>query len=217
VSAPANQCAGPFGAAYDWWIERPAVARIIARSVWGIDIEVLFTSIAAEVGSLGGGQVVYDVPCGGGLALRALRPDQAVRFVAADIDSKMLARARARAVAGGLGQVEVVEADMLDLPFPDASADVVLTYSGLHMVAEPQRAVTELARCLKPGGRIAGTTFLTGGSRRQRALFALGRRLGDAGLPGAAEHLQGWLEQSGVENVQITGTGFVVFSGTRTA
>jgi ubiquinone/menaquinone biosynthesis C-methylase UbiE len=210
-----NQCAGPFGAAYDWWIERPSVAQLIGRAVWGVDLELLYRSIAGEIGALADGTVVYDVPCGGGLALRALRPDQDVRFVAADVDPKMLDRTRNRSVARGLMQVEIVEADMLDLPFGDASADVVLTYSGLHMVASPQRAVAELVRCLKPGGRIAGTSFLTGGTRRQHALFALGKRVGEAGLPGTAQDLRHWLQRVGIENIQIDGNGFAAFSGTR--
>lgn len=217
VRAPVNQCAGLFGVAYDWWIERPAVASVIARVVWGIDVGLLYRSIEEEVGRLEGGAVVYDVPCGGGLSLRALRPDQDIRFVAADIDAKMRQRACRRAEARRLAQVDVVEADMLGLPFADASADVVLSYSGLHMVARPQQALSELVRCLKPGGRIVGTSFLTGGTRRQHAVFQLGRKLGDAGLPGGPADLRGWLTDAGVENVQITGTGFAVFSGTRVA
>jgi len=65
----------------------------------------------------------------------------------------MLARARRRARTGSLNQIEVLAADMTALPFPDGQADLFLSYSGLHMVEDPEQAVDEIARSLKPGGR----------------------------------------------------------------
>ena len=67
---------------------------------------------------------------------------------------------------------------MTALPFPDARADLFLSYSGLHMVDEPAQAIAEIARCLKPGGRVVGTTFLAQGARRSRAVFAIGNLRG---------------------------------------
>jgi len=60
---------------------------------------------------------------------------------------------------------------MVDLPFADEEVDLFLSFSGLHMIPDPERAVAEIARCLKPGGRLIGTTFLSDGSRRARAIF----------------------------------------------
>jgi ubiquinone/menaquinone biosynthesis C-methylase UbiE len=87
-----------------------------------------------------------------GVAFRALPAGREVRYVAIDIDEKMLARARARARAShnALAQVEVVAGDMLELPFDDGEADLVLSYSGLHMVSDPERAVRELDACSAP-------------------------------------------------------------------
>src|ERR1035438_3386316 len=42
-----NVCAGPFGAVYDFYIERDWLMRLIGRVVWGIDASVLYTSMEA--------------------------------------------------------------------------------------------------------------------------------------------------------------------------
>lgn len=208
-----NQCAGPFGAAYDFYIERPWLMRALGRLLWGIDLSLLYASIDETVAALGDGATVIDSPCGGGVAFRALRADQDVRYIAADLSAKMLARAARRARARSLAQVELVEADMLALPFADGQADVFISYSGLHMVDAPQQAVQEIGRCLKPGGRLIGTTFLREGSRRQRTLFAIGHRQGHA-LPPRAADLEGWLREAGIEQAELRPrAGFALFGG----
>jgi ubiquinone/menaquinone biosynthesis C-methylase UbiE len=149
------------------------------------------------------------------LAFRALPSERDVRYVAIDIDEKMLARACARAKRRGLSRVEFVAADMLALPFDDGEADLVLSYSGLHMVSDPERAVRELARCLKPGGRLMATTFLAGRTRRARALFGIGSRQGHP-LPAAREDVVRWLTDAGIEDAQVgPQRGFAAFAGRR--
>lgn len=101
---------------------------------------------------------------------------------------------------------------MTALPFADGEADLFLSYSGLHMVDDPAKAVAEIARCLKPGGRLVGTTFFSDCSRRARALFELGRRSGHPVPPGR-EEVAGWLETAGLEDVTIgPQPGFAAFS-----
>jgi ubiquinone/menaquinone biosynthesis C-methylase UbiE len=89
-------CAGPFGAVYDFYIERDWLMRLIGRVAWGIDASVLYTSMEA-ISRAADGATVLDVQCGGGVALRALHPDQDVRYVAVDVSEKMLSRAKRRA------------------------------------------------------------------------------------------------------------------------
>jgi ubiquinone/menaquinone biosynthesis C-methylase UbiE len=211
-----NVCAGPFGAVYDFYIERDWLMRLIGRVVWGIDASALYTSMEA-ISRAGDGATILDVPCGGGVALRALRPDQDVRYLAVDVSEKMLARAQRRAKRRSLGQVEFAVADMRLLPFRDGEADLVLCYSGLHMLEDPEVAVTELARCLKPGAELLGTTFLAEGSRRQRALFELDRRGGNP-TPPRREDLRDWLQKAGILDVVIEPErGFAVFRGRKAA
>lgn len=206
-----NVCAGPFGAFYDFYIERPRLMRLIGRAVWGIDSSVLYESMA-PIQSISRGATIVDVPCGGGVAFRALSPEQDVRYIATDLSPKMLRRAERRARKRSLAQIEFVAADMTELPFADAEADLFLSYSGLHMVDAPEKAVEEIARCLKPGGRVIGTTFFSEESRRAQRLFELGRRNGHA-MPPSREDFAQWLESAGFTEREIgPQRGFAAFS-----
>jgi ubiquinone/menaquinone biosynthesis C-methylase UbiE len=207
-----NVCAGPFGAFYDFYIERPRLMRLIGRTLWGIDASILYASME-PISRAPAGATIADAPCGGGVAFRALRPEQAVRYLAVDLSPKMLRRARRRAEARSLKQVELFAADMTELPFHDGQVDLFLSYSGLHMVPDPQEAVAEMARCLKPGGQLIGTTFLSDGSRRARALFRAGSYRGHP-LPPRCKDLLGWLEAAGFDEPKIgPEAGFAAFGG----
>jgi ubiquinone/menaquinone biosynthesis C-methylase UbiE len=202
VSRPeANACAGPFGAFYDFYIERPWLVSLIGRAVWGMKGSVLYESMG-PIREAAPGSTIADVPCGGGVAFRALRPAQDVRYLAGDLDPEMLRRAERRARSRSLEQVECVTADMIDLPFADSSVDLFLSYSGLHMIDEPQRAIEEIARCLKPGGRVIGTAFFAGGSWRARRIFEAGGRRGHA-LPPDREQVASRLAAAGLADVEI--------------
>jgi ubiquinone/menaquinone biosynthesis C-methylase UbiE len=196
-----NACAGPFGAFYDFYIERPRLVRVLGRMIWGIDSTPLYESMK-PIEEAGSGAVIADVPCGGGVSFRALRPDQDVRYLAGDLCPKMVRRARRRAAKRSLGQVEVMKADMTALPFADVGIDLFISYSGLHMLHEPEGAISEISRCLKPGGQVVGTTFLSDGARRARAIYKAGSYRGHA-LPPDRARLRGWLEAAGLEGVAI--------------
>jgi ubiquinone/menaquinone biosynthesis C-methylase UbiE len=119
------------------------------------------------------GAAILDAPCGGGLAFRALGRRQRVRYVAADLSRGMLRRARRVAERRGLGQIEFVEADIESLPFKDASFDLCLCFNSLHCFDRPQAALSEVARCLRPGGRLVGDSAIRGAGRRYDALIAV--------------------------------------------
>jgi ubiquinone/menaquinone biosynthesis C-methylase UbiE len=212
VAGAKNVCAGPFGAAYDFYIEHERLSAPIGKLVWGIDSRPLYASFGT-IGEVPAGGTIVDAPCGGGVAFRGLRPDQDVRYLAADLSIDMVGRARRRAEQRGLDQIEVAQADICALPFEDATADLFLSYSGLHCVHDPERAIREAARCLKPGGRLVGTTFLTGGTRRKRLLFEMGRRQGHPMPTFNAAQLRGWLTAAGITDLEIGSGAFVLFQG----
>lgn len=118
--------ASPFGAAYSAYMERPRLSRMISRVVWGGDSKPYYESMGAVAEAADGGTIV-DCPCGAGPALRALRPDAEVRYVAVDLSPSMLGRAQKRAASRGLARVEFIEADAVDLPLRSGSADARLS------------------------------------------------------------------------------------------
>src|SRR5439155_18107445 len=68
---------------------------------------------------------------------------------------EMVAVARRRAAHAGLHNMEVREADAEELPFPDQTFDAVTCANGLFFCPDMDRAVAEVHRVLKPGGRAA--------------------------------------------------------------
>ena len=185
-----NVCSGPFGALYDYYIERPWLARLVLGAMWGVDPRPFYRSLH-HLAELPDDATVLDVPCGGGVALRELRPGQRVRWLAVDIEPAMLARTKRCAALHPDADVQLIEGDMYRLELPDATADLCLSYGGLHCLARPEDALAEMARCLLPDGRLLGSTFLAHGSRRQRLLL----RNENFGNTGSADDLRNWAER----------------------
>jgi len=80
-------------------------------------------------------------------------------IVALDKSLEMLRVARAKLQHLPPDRVELVQGDFLGLPFANGRFDTVLLHQVLHFTAEPERALAEAARVLKPAGRIAIVDF----------------------------------------------------------
>ncbi len=100
---------------------------------------------------LAAGQIVLDVAAGTAVSTVELARSGAT-CVAGDFSLGMLRAGR------GLG-VPLVAADALRLPFADGSFDAVTISFGLRNVADVERALTELSRVTRPGGRLAVCEF----------------------------------------------------------
>ncbi len=203
---------------YDWTVEHPHVGGALWRLGIGSDLGRLYAA-AEEIGRLPAGARVLDVPCGGGVALRGLRPDQGLAYVAADIATTMLERTRRSAEARGVGdQVECLLADVGDLPFPADSFDLVVSFTGLHCFPDPERAVAEMARVLRRGGVLTGSALLNDTGLRFEPMRRIGRRGGLLG-PGCSDReLRGWLGRHGVHDVRVDRSGAVgYFRGVKRA
>src|SRR4051794_18381159 len=106
-----------------------------------------------ETADLQAGWRVLDVATGSGnAAIAAAR--RGCEAVGVDFVPALLERGRARAEAEQL-DVEFLEADAEDLPFPEASFDAVTSIYGVMFAPDHHRAAAELARVCRPGGRIA--------------------------------------------------------------
>jgi demethylmenaquinone methyltransferase / 2-methoxy-6-polyprenyl-1,4-benzoquinol methylase len=110
---------------------------------------------AVERARVGSGSDALDVCCGtGDLALelrRAIGPDG--RVVGCDFSEPMLALARRKSGDEGL-PVEFGWADALELPYGDAGFDAVTIGFGARNLADLDRGIAEMARVLRPGGRL---------------------------------------------------------------
>jgi len=107
-------------------------------------------------GELAAGERVVDVGCGAGLdtmiAARQVGPSG--RVVGIDMTPAMLARAAAAAAAAGLDHVELRSGYGEELPVPDGWADVVISNGVLNLMPDKAAALGEMARVLRPGGRL---------------------------------------------------------------
>jgi ubiquinone/menaquinone biosynthesis C-methylase UbiE len=198
-------------ALYDAGVQHASVARVGAWAIWGADLRRMFTDIE-RLADVPVDASVLDIPCGGGLAFRGLRTGQAVRYVAADISPYMLQRARREAGRRGVQDViEFAEADVTALQFADASFDLCVTYNGLHCLPDPRAALGELARVLRPGGTLRGTSCVTGRGPRQDALIAMSRRAGVFGNTPRTGQIEHWLKEFGLDVVTLERSGAIEF------
>ena len=199
---------------YDLAVEREWFARPVGRLMWGADVRPMYAAFA-EASRLPPGSAVLDVPCGGGVAFRGL--STGLRYVAADLSPVMLGRARAEARRRG-ADVALVQASVDGLPFPDGVFDLCTTWNGLHCLPEPEAAVREIARVLRPGGTLRGSAVVTGAGRRQDALIAVFRRTGDFGAPGSVADLAEWLAAAGLRDVTVRpGGALAIFTAVKPA
>jgi SAM-dependent methyltransferase len=103
------------------------------------------------------GEVVVDLGSGGGLDvfLSSKMVGPQGRSIGIDMTPSMIDRARANAVAGGYENVEFYQSTIDEIPLPDASVDCVISNCVLNLAPDKPAVFREIARVLKPGGRLA--------------------------------------------------------------
>ncbi len=110
--------------------------------------------------SIRNGSKVLELGCGNGKTLSALPRECEVTAI--DPSKKAVELCRALAEAEGI-EAQIIEADVCELPFKDASFDAVVAFHVLeHLIAEDrEKAVEEIHRVLAPGGSLLVKVFST--------------------------------------------------------
>jgi arsenite methyltransferase len=103
------------------------------------------------------GETVLDLGSGAGIDcfLASPRVGPSGRVIGVDMTPEMLEKARSNAERGGFDNVEFRLGEIEALPLADASVDVVLSNCVLNLVPEKSRALAEMLRVMRPGGRFA--------------------------------------------------------------
>jgi len=125
-------------------------------SLWQAQVAHAQTAMLA-LASPGAGERVLDIACGTGLvtfeAARAVSSEGHVLGI--DLSQRMIDAAERRAGDMGLSNCSFSRMDAERLALPDASFDVVLCALGLMYMPDPEQALREMCRVLRPGGRVS--------------------------------------------------------------
>ena len=158
---------------------------------------------------------VADLACGSGSVAALLAPTVA-RVIAVDLSAEMVAAAKKRLAP--FANVELRRGALEQLPVADASCDAALLLLALTHVAEPKRALAEMARILRPGGRAVVVDLL----HHDRDDFR--RRLGQLRNGFDRDELAGILTKAGLAGVscatlppepEAKGPALLLASGTK--
>jgi ArsR family transcriptional regulator len=137
---------------------------------------------------------VGDLGCGTGQMTAALAPFVG-HVIAVDASAAMLQAARKR--LQGFENIELRRGDLESLPIDDSRLDAATLALVLHHLAEPERALAEVARVLKPRGRLLIVDMLPHDRESYR------QQMGHAWLGFSDEHVRRILDGSGFGDVRI--------------
>jgi ArsR family transcriptional regulator len=150
--------------------------------------------LAALAALAEGTWTIGDLGCGTGQVSAALAPFVA-HVIAVDASAAMLQAARKR--LGGVDNIELRRGELEALPIDDARLDAATLMLVLHHVPEPERALGEIARVLKPGGRAIVVDMLPHDRESYR------QQMGHVWLGFGDDHVRRLFQQAGFEDVRI--------------
>jgi ubiquinone/menaquinone biosynthesis C-methylase UbiE len=133
-----------------------ATADVFAESVRTMRAEEgdRLVELATAGLALDSESLAIDVACGPGTFTRPFA-SPVRRAVGVDLTPAMIEKARAEAARADITNIEFVRGDIYALPFADGVASILACGYAFHHMQEPARALAEMARVLRPSGRVA--------------------------------------------------------------
>jgi SAM-dependent methyltransferase len=117
---------------------------------------------AVQAAQVGEGNTVLDVACGSGNATIPAA-ETGAKVTGLDLTPELLEAGRANATEAGV-EIDWVEGDAEQLPFPDGSFDAVISVFGCMFAPDQAKTAAEIARVMKPGGRMGVCAWTPEGS-----------------------------------------------------
>jgi SAM-dependent methyltransferase len=197
----AGNCGSPanYGSAFYSALERAELPNAAVMASLGCGNPI-------AVADLHEGERVLDLGSGGGIdvLLSAKRVGPTGRAFGLDMTDEMLALAQRNAAAAGATNVEWLKGHIESIPLPAASIDVVISNCVVNLAADKPAVFREIARVLRPGGRIGITDIVADDSLTAEERAARGTYTGCiAGALTFSEFREG-LEAAGMEDVTLT-------------
>ncbi|ODM48072.1 hypothetical protein A9320_20270 [Ruegeria sp. PBVC088] len=127
------------------------------------------------------GDRVIDIGCGTGVVARvaAARTGSAADVTGTDVSAEMVKAAARFAAEAGYPEIAWLECDVTAMPLPDAAFDVGLCQQSLQFMPDKPSAMAEMARVIKPGGRLALSVWKTRSPIGAAFSTVLDREFGD--------------------------------------
>jgi excisionase family DNA binding protein len=152
-----------------------------------------------EMDFLKPGMTVLDLGAGDGYLSRTVAR-HVRKVVAVDISGEMLKELRKKAENEGISNIETVESDGCDMPLEKASVDVVCSNMYLHHIEEPENAIIEMKRVLKPKGILFLADF------KEHSNTELKEKMHDVWQGFSQEDIKAWFEKCGFSSIKINST-----------
>ncbi len=155
------------------------------------------------------GEVVVDLGSGGGLDvfLSSKQVGPTGRAIGIDMTPSMIERAKTNAEKGGYSNVDFHLAQIDQLPLADASADCIISNCVINLAPDKPAVFREIARVLKPGGRLAVSDIALKGELPESVASNLAAYVGCIAGAIRIETYREELLKAGFEHVEIVDSG----------